>query len=612
MLQINDVSLSFGAQEILDNISFNINSGERVGLVGRNGSGKTSLFKLITGEMRPESGKIVMPRNYTIGYVQQHLKFTEPTIRQEACLGLKEDEKSEVWKAEKILSGLGFSAEDFDRSPLNLSGGYQVRLNLAKVLIAEPHLLLLDEPTNYLDILSIRWLATFLRRWENELMIITHDRNVMNSITTHTVAIHRKNIKKVEGDTIKLYEQIATEEEVYERSRQKEDKARQKTQEFIDRFRAQAARASLVQSRIKALEKMGKKEELSSIAELGFRFNVAEFKAQYMMQVKEMSFGYDPAQLLIKKLSIDIAKDDRICVIGKNGKGKSTFLKLLNEELRPTAGTITNHPNCQRGYFGQTNIERLSPELTIDQELVKTNPDLKYSQIRATCGAMMFTGDLALKKISVLSGGEKSRVSLGKILLTPTNMLLLDEPTNHLDIESCDSLIAALDEFPGAVVIVTHDELFLHHLATRLIVFTDEKVFVFEGTYQEFLDKVGWEPEVKAKAVLQTKAVEHVRGKDDKKARAQLQRDYHKKRKPLNVRISQLEGLITERERSILSNDLRITAAAADGQGSVIKELQIENHAHKEEVDRCYKEMETVISELDRLETEFQAMNAGA
>ena len=612
MLQINEVSLSFGAQEILDNISFNINSGERVGLVGRNGSGKTSIFKLITGEMRPESGKIVMPRNYTVGYVQQHLKFTEPSIRQEACLGLKEDEKDAVWKAEKILSGLGFSTEDFDRSPFEVSGGYQVRLNLAKVLISEPHLLLLDEPTNYLDILSIRWLSTFLRRWENELMIITHDRNVMNSITTHTIAIHRKKIKKIEGDTIKLYEQIATEEEVYERSRQKEDKARQKTQEFIDRFRAQAARASLVQSRIKALEKMGKKEELESIAELGFRFNVAEFKSQHMMQVKDMSFGYDPAHILIKKLSIDISKDDRICVIGKNGKGKSTLLRLLQGELEPNAGSITYHPNCQRGYFGQTNIDRLSPELTIDQELVKTNPDMKYSQIRATCGAMMFTGDLALKKISILSGGEKSRVSLGKILLSPTNMLLLDEPTNHLDIESCDSLIAAIDEFPGAVVIVTHDELFLHHLATRLIVFNDDKVFVFEGPYQEFLDKIGWENEVKAKAVLQVQAVQHVRSKDDKKNRALLQRDYHKKRKPLNVRISQLEAVITERERQIIANDCAITNAAASGEGGLIKELQIVNHAHKEEIDRCYKEMETVISELDRIETEFQTMNAGA
>ncbi len=609
MLQINDVSLSFGDQELLDNISFNINSGERVGLVGRNGSGKTTIFKLITGEMKPESGKIVMPRNYTIGYVQQHLKFTEPTIRQEACLGLKEEEKDEVWKAEKILSGLGFSNEDFDRSPQEVSGGYQVRLNLAKVLISEPHLLLLDEPTNYLDILSIRWLTMFLRRWENELMIITHDRNVMNSITTHTIAIHRKKIKKIEGDTIKMYEQIATEEEVYERSRQKEEKVRQKTQEFIDRFRAQAARASLVQSRIKALEKMGKKEELASITELGFRFNAADFHSQYMMQVKDISFGYEPSRTLISHLSIDIGSTDRICVIGKNGKGKSTLLRLLQGELIPNAGAITSHPNCRRGYFGQTNIERLDPELTIDQELVRTNPDLKYSQIRATCGAMMFSGDLALKRISVLSGGEKSRVSLGKILLTPTNMLLLDEPTNHLDIESCDSLIAAIDEFPGAVVIVTHDELFLHHLANRLIVFNDDKVFIFEGTYQEFLDKVGWENEVKAKAVLQKQAVEHVRSKEDKKARAQSQREYHKKRKPLNVRISQLEAVITERERLIIANDMKLTAAALSGQGSVIKELQIENHGHKAEVDRCYKEMETVIAELDRIEAEYQTTN---
>ncbi len=497
MLQINNLSLSFGTQHLLKNVSCNIHSGERLGLVGRNGSGKTSLFKLITGELQPDDGSIALPKNYTVGYLKQHLNFEESTVLEEACLGLKPGEQDQVWKAEKILSGLGFSEDELYQSPLEFSGGFQVRLNLAKVLLSEPHLLLLDEPTNYLDIVSIRWLMRFLQRWPNELIVITHDRDFMNSVTTHTMIIHRQLIKKMAGDTTKLFQQIAVEEEVYELTRQKEQKKRDETMEFINRFRAQAARASLVQSRIKSLEKMGNKEALGRIMELGFRFNSLPFHSQTLIAVSNLTFGYSADHILINDLTFDIGKKDRICVIGKNGKGKSTLLRLLADELEPTDGIINQHPSCQLGYFGQTNIERLNPALTIDKELASVRPELAYSEIRKTCGAMMFSGDLALKPISILSGGEKSRVSLGKILLSPTNLLLLDEPTNHLDIESCDSMIAALDDFSGAVVIVTHSEMFLHHLANRLIVFNEDRVFMFEGTYQDFLDKHGWEPESK-------------------------------------------------------------------------------------------------------------------
>lgn len=559
MLQVNDLSLGFSGQELFDDISFNIHGGERIGLVGRNGSGKTTLFKLITGELRPDSGRISLPKNYTVGYLKQLLHFTEPTVLQEACLGLRADEQDQIWKAEKILTGLGFSEEEFYRSPAEFSGGFQVRLNLAKVLLAEPHLLLLDEPTNYLDIISIRWFKTFLQRWSNELMIITHDRDFMNSVTTHTLGIHRQKIKKIEGDTAKLFEQIAVEEDVYEKTRKKEQKKRDEAMEFINRFRALAARASLVQSRIKALEKMGTKEELRQVTELGFNFNAAEFEAQRLMHIKDISFGYTPEKVLIKGLSLDIGRRDRICVVGKNGKGKSTLLRLLAGELKPQSGDIAKHEKCAIGYFGQTNIERLNPSVTIEKEFSLLRPDLSYTTIRQTCGAMMFSGDLALKKISVLSGGEKSRVSLGKILLTPTNLLLLDEPTNHLDVESCDSLIAALDEFPGGVVIVTHSEMFLHHLANRLIVFNEDKVFVFEGTYQDFLDRVGWEPETK---------------KPKKAKKNKLLEDYNKRHKALLNKIAKVEAEL-EKDTTAL---------------------------RPEELEKIYEQLEELIAQEDQLD----------
>ncbi len=595
MLQVNDLSLAFGDQQILDDISFNIHSGERIGLVGRNGSGKTTLFKLITGELEPDEGRIAMPKNYTIGYLKQHLTFTKHTVLEEACLGLIEDEQDQIWKAEKILTGLGFTDDELNRSPLEFSGGFQVRLNLAKVLLAEPHLLLLDEPTNYLDIVSIRWFTKFLQRWKRELIMITHDRDFMNSVTTHTMAIHRQKIKKVEGDTVKLFDQIAADEEVYERGRQKEQKKREHAMEFINRFRALAARASLVQSRLKALEKMGKKKELAKILELGFSFNAAESQPQFPMRVNNLTFGYSPERTLIKGLDLEIKKEDRICVVGKNGKGKSTLIKLLAGELKPNEGEVTAHPNCKIGYFGQTNIERLNPRNTIEKELHDLRPDMNYTDIRRTCGAMMFSGDLALKKISVLSGGEKSRVSLGKILLTPTNLLLLDEPTNHLDVESCDSMIAALDEFSGAVVIVTHSEMFLHHLANKLIVFNEDRVFVFEGTYQDFLDKIGWEADLGKPVKVKAKGA----GKTGLNA---LIVEHNKQLKALHCKIAEVEKMIDDEESALENNDQKLIEVVKTGNAPEIRSLQIKGHNHQQALDAWYKELEMLISELDVLD----------
>lgn len=592
MLQVCNLFLTFGDQLLFDDIGFNIHSGERIGLVGRNGSGKTTLFKLITGEMSPDDGHISLPKNYSVGYLKQHLTFAEPTVLDEACLGLRPNEQDQIWKAEKILSGLGFSTDEMDKSPLEFSGGFQVRLNLAKVLLAEPHLLLLDEPTNYLDIISIRWLTKFLKNWKNELMIITHDRDFMNSVTTHTIGIHRRKIKKIEGDTIKLFEQIAVEEEVYEKTRLREDKKRDDAMEFIDRFRAQAARASLVQSRIKALERMGKKEELASVAELGFKFNGFETHSSHLINVENLSFGYTSDNLLIKKLNLSIGKKDRICVVGKNGKGKSTLLRLLAKELNPTEGKVVHNANCKMGYFGQTNIERLNPENTIEEELTRLRPDMNKTEIRRTCGVMMFSGDAALKKISVLSGGEKSRVSLAKILLAPTNMLLLDEPTNHLDVESCDSMIAALDEFPGAVIIVTHSEMFLHHLAKKLIVFNEDKVIVYDGTYQDFLDNVGWEKE----------------GEKSKKTKNQVKTeepnitlDTDKRQKHLIALIKEIEEIIDDDEAALELLNIEIAKASAANEGQLIQQLQKHVHEHQLKIDSGYRELEKLIAELDAI-----------
>jgi ATP-binding cassette subfamily F protein 3 len=498
MIQVNNLDKCYGQQVIFEKAGFILNPGERVGLVGRNGHGKTTLFKMILGQDHADSGTINIPKGYKIGHLSQHISFSGKTVLKEACLSLQdtEDGIDETYKAKIILMGLGFTLEDFSTDPMDLSGGYQVRLNLAKVLVSDPNLLLLDEPTNYLDILSLRWLTQFLRDWKKELIIITHDRDFMDGVTTHTMAIHRCNMRKEAGPTEKVYQQLLLEEEIHEKTRVNDDKKRKETEDFINRFRAKATKAKAVQSRVKALQKKGRLEKLTEIRNLDFAFRSASFTGKRLMEVNDLSFAFDnDGPPLIDGLTFSVGKKDRIAIIGKNGKGKTTLLNLLAKELKTRIDTVSHHDQLKMAYFGQTNINRLDLHKTIEEEIMHVHPDGNRGATRKICGTMMFPGDHALKKISVLSGGEKSRVLLGKLLVSPSNMLMLDEPTNHLDMESNDSLVEAIDAFNGSVIIVTHSEMMLHALATRLIVFDDGKVTLFEGTYQDFLDSVGWKNE---------------------------------------------------------------------------------------------------------------------
>jgi len=618
MLQVTNIEKSYGKQLLFDGVSFTVNPRERVGLVGRNGHGKSTLFRMILGEEHQDAGTITVPSGYTIGHLSQHIHFTEDTVLKEACLALpkNEDHIDESYKAEAILHGLGFSNDDFDRPPSSLSGGYQVRLNLAKVLVSEPNLLLLDEPTNYLDIVSVRWITQFLRAWRNELIIITHDRDFMDSVTTNTMIIHRCKMRKVSGGTQKLYDQILLEEEIYEKTRQNDEKKRKEVEQFINRFRAQATKASAVQSRIKALarhETLGKLEEIKT---LDFKFRSAPFEAKWLMTVDDLSFGFDTnGPMLIEGLSFAVGKKDRIAVIGKNGKGKTTLLNLLAREMSPSSGEVKLHPNTKIAYFGQTNINRLRPDKTALQEIMDAHPDYSQGESRAICGLMMFEGDNALKKVSVLSGGEKSRVLLGKLLVSPANLLLLDEPTNHLDMESIDSLIEAIEAFDGAVMIVTHSELILEAVATKLIVYDNDAVSVFEGTYFDFLERVGWSDEggVRIKKGKKQDADKNVTRKDSKKIRAAILSDKSRSLSALKKKVADLEEEITKLEYDVEQDTQKLLAVSVKGEALSIKRLSQALRDNKARIDARFAELQTVTTEHDEKAKEFdQQLNAVA
>ena len=619
-------------QVLLDGASMLVADHERVGLVGRNGCGKSTLFKMILGQECLDGGNIDIPKGYTIGYLQQHIKFTHPTVHEEACSVLKvnEDGWLEEHKVEAILFGLGFDEESMQKDPMLLSGGFQIRLNLAKVLASEPDMLLLDEPTNYLDIVSMRWLSRFLRAWKGEVLLITHDHHFMDEVCTHTVGIHRHKMRKVKGTVEKLRETIAEEEEVAMRTQENEQRKTLKGQNL------EGATVSLWVKRLDSnvwdalwsffngTTSSATGERLSHERNLDFNFKNAEFPGKRMLQIHGLSFayknenGYGPE--LISDLEMEVFKGDRIAIIGPNGRGKTTLLNLIAKEFEPTQGTINYNPNLKINYFGQTNINRLNLENTVEEEIASAIADVSQkSRARSLAGVMMFSGDTAMKKVKVLSGGERSRVLLGKILANESNMLLLDEPTNHLDMESIESLIDALEDYDGTALVVTHDEELLHAFATRLIVFDGGKCRIFEGTYADFLEKVGWASEKKPGGansanikvsnidVTDDKPVSSTpRTKEDRRARADYIAERSKVIKPLEKETARLEAEIAKAEALGGELEAKLVAASESGDGNAITSIAKDMDENKKLTEELYAAWEKASAELEAAKDKYK------
>ncbi len=611
MLTVSNLSKAYGEQTLFEGASFLVGPGERVGLVGRNGHGKTTLFRVLLGEEAADEGTVAVPAGYRIGHLAQLLAFRHPTALAEAVSALPrgEDGTDETYRAKAVLSGLGFREADLSRAPGELSGGFQVRLNLARVLVSHPNLLLLDEPTNYLDIVSIRWLRRFLCAWKGELLLITHDRDFMDSVTTHTMAIHRRRIRKLPGGTEKLYAQILQEEVIHEQTRVNDDRRRKEAEAFIERFRAQATKARAVQSRIKALARHENLTKLREIRNLDFRFTEAPFAGKWMLEARDLAFGYDPLRPLFEGLSLSVGRGERIAVVGPNGRGKTTLLRLLAGELAPGFGIVKPAMNVKVGYFGQTNVDRLHPDLSIEEEVRQANPSLTRTQVRSLCGAMMFGGNAAEKRISVLSGGERSRVLLAKILAAPVNLLLLDEPTNHLDQESVDAFLDALSEFEGGVIIVTHVERVLSSLATRLVVFDEGKADLFEGGYADFLGRVGWQAERDGAAPRPERESQASR-RDLRRRRAELTARRSKELGALRAAIDAVEAEILSLEERVAGDDAEIVAASIRNDAPAIRDASSSASAARRRIDALYDELAALGEKLLEKEREFESATA--
>jgi ATPase subunit of ABC transporter with duplicated ATPase domains len=533
VISLANISKQYGGQVLFVEASFFIGDGEKVGLVGPNGSGKSTIFRLITGEEHADDGVVDRPKRTTIGYFRQDVgdlkgrsvlaetlsgageagALGEEMKALEAKLGDHEAEDfaevverfGEVQtrfqelggydldaRAHAILAGLGFSPEQVEGDVGNLSGGWKMRVALAQILLARPDVLLLDEPTNYLDIESIIWLEDFLRAYPGAVLMTCHDRDVMNRVVKKIVEIDGGEIKSYSGD-YDFYEQqraIAAAQHEAQYERQQAMLAKEKA--FIERFKARASHAAQVQSRVKKLDKIEKIEPPRRIIEKTFDFKKAARSGDDVVKVDGVRKEYGK-KVVHSETSLLVRRTERWAVMGENGSGKTTLLKMMAGALTPDAGKVAVGASVTMGYFAQHQMEQLDASRTVIEELVAHAPTTNLGTLRSLAGAFGFHGDDHDKPIKVLSGGERARLALAKILFDAPNLLVLDEPTNHLDIVTKRALVKALADYEGTIVFVSHDRAFLRAIATRVLELTKEGPRVYGGSYDEYVASTGRE-----------------------------------------------------------------------------------------------------------------------
>jgi ATP-binding cassette subfamily F protein 3 len=480
MIQIEAISKAFGPQVVFAQATAYLQAKTQVGLVGPNGSGKTTLLRLINGEESPDGGAIRAPSGLRIGYLPQELE-QDPDVR------VLEAAHRGVYP-ERILSGLGFTAADYDRPLLTLSGGYRMRVALAHLLLAAPDVLMLDEPTNHLDAETQAWFEQFLLRSRATVLVVSHDTAFLNRVVTHIWEIHRHGIRTYPGNYERYLATRRAREEQLEAAAQAQEREMARVQRFVDRFRAKATKARQVQSRLKQLERVQQIERDRDPKRIRFRFPEPTPSGRLILDLKGVGKSYGP-KTVYRGLDFRVERGQRVALLGDNGVGKSTLLKILAGVLSIDRGERQVGYGVTLHYFAQHQADVLNPAHTVLDALqeVALHADLPW--LRAVAGTFLFHGDDQFKPIGVLSGGERSRVALARMLLNPTNTLLLDEPTNHLDPASVDVLTDALLDFPGTIVFISHDPVFLTRMATRVVEIEDGRALDYPGDYAYYLWK---------------------------------------------------------------------------------------------------------------------------
>ena len=538
MISFSNINKQYGRQLVFVDASFQLNPGEKVGLVGPNGAGKTTLFRMVVGEEAPDEGDVTVPKKISIGYFRQDVEeMRGRSVLDEAIAGsgragelhhelealqqamedpTRADEMDEILdrfghvqeeydhlggytleaQATEVLHGLGFSDDQISGDVGALSGGWKMRVALARVLLGRPDVLLMDEPTNHLDIESIIWLEQFLKSYEGALLMTSHDREFMNRIVSRIAEIDAGEIVTYSGN-YDFYERERTVREANQQAAfARQQSMLAKEQRFIERFKTHAAKAAQVQSRIKALDKIEKIELPKKRQVVKFEFRTPPRSGDQVAMIEGVSKAYG-ARKIYDNFSMTVRRGERWAVMGRNGAGKTTLLKMIAGVSAPDAGGLRLGANLTLGYFAQQSLDVLNPELTVIEQLQADFPSDSLGSLRSLAGAFQFSGDDVDKKIRALSGGEKSRLAMARMLYNPPNFLVLDEPTNHLDLATKEMLVEALKEFEGTMIFVSHDRMFLRGLGSRVLELGGETgtgaPLVYPGTYIEYVAKTGHE-----------------------------------------------------------------------------------------------------------------------
>ena len=615
MISVNNLTIRFGNFELFSDIGFLINKRDRIGLVGKNGAGKSTLLKVINGDISPSEGNISVPTDIKIGYLPQQmiLENAKLSVFEEARTAFQnvleiqteidklnvqianyhdytEDEYSKLIEKlthlsehlniigadnveqniEKVLKGLGFSQTDFQRKISEFSGGWKMRVELAKILLQNPDVILLDEPTNHLDIEAIQWLESFLETYGGAVLVISHDRAFLDNVTNRTIEINLGKIYdyKVSYSKFKVLQQerLAQQIAAYEN----QQKLIEDTERFIERFRYKATKANQVQSRIKQLEKLDRLEidELDNAA-MNIKFPPAPRSGDIVVKIDELSQTYDGKKYILNKIDLIVERGEKIAFVGRNGEGKTTLSKVIIGELEYSGELKIGH-NVKIGYFAQNQDELLDPELTVFETLDRIAVGDIRTKLRDILGSFVFSGEDIDKKVKVLSGGEHSRLSLAKLLLEPYNLLVLDEPTNHLDMRSKDILKQALLKFDGSLIIVSHDRYFLDGLVDKVYEFKNHKIRQHIGGIYDFLRKKKIEnlKELEQKEKVQASQTKekvsknkilYLERKEIERQRRSLQNKVEKAEKEIERLEKEIETL-----HNLLSNPEKIDAEEAN------------------------------------------------
>jgi ATP-binding cassette subfamily F protein 3 len=533
MIDFQNVSKRFGSQPVLIDANFRINPGEHVGVVGPNGSGKSTVANLISGESSPDSGRVTMPNSSSVGYLHQQvseehsatplLVFAEGGVPQlqkieaeitaiENSLSKAQDtERTQMLeklgelqtafehhggydlrhRTEAALTGLGFKPKNLLRSLGEFSGGWQMRAALTRCLVATPDILILDEPSNYLDLPAVEWLQRYLRGFKGTLVLISHDRFLLNTLTRVTIEVANGFAERYSGNYDNYVKERVARYETRIASQKNQDRKREKAQKFVDRFRSQATKASQVKSRIKMIERMEKVEIPLRIVSRGtIRIPAPARCGHEVVRLDDASLSYDGKNMILQNINLRVERGEKIALVGHNGMGKTSLLRLLSGKLTPTSGKRVLGHNVVQGYQSQEFTDTMNPDYTVLETIKSQNRDLREQTIRGLLGGFGFSGDAVEKKVSVLSGGEKVRLAFARLLGNPPNLLLLDEPTTHLDIAARETLEEALRQYEGTLCFVSHDLSFVENIATSIIAMQPPGIMRFNGNYQYYRDKI--------------------------------------------------------------------------------------------------------------------------